>query len=256
MGTTVSAKSILLNMPSMSCPPKVLSKIMSLRDLKTHRKELLGLATHIWEWGFPWIWHGTCFLSAAKPLAIHQLLTTQVKPGKEKSKHLGQITVYILKSSCLAGTTRLSTLAPLSRAAPGHQVSETKSSTAGRSTSCQRDLGGNFYPANVCCLASSVKGTDAEGCLASWLNKSRCFLPDQVKSSFFSSMVLTRSSSSIQQVSYCWIFSFKSVILAIAPITMNPHFKWHLEAPDNYNTKGIYSGQAVYVLFKPFLIHF
>lgn len=88
MGTTVSAKSILLNMPSMPCPSKVLSKIVSLTDLKTHRKELLGLATHIWEWGFPWIWHGTCFLSAAKPLAIHQLLTTQVKTWKRQIQAL------------------------------------------------------------------------------------------------------------------------------------------------------------------------
>lgn len=35
---------------------------------------------------------------------------------------------------------------------------------------------------------------------------------------------------------------------------MNVYFKWSLEAPDNYNTKGPYSGQAVYVLFKPFLM--
>lgn len=155
------------------------------------------------------------------------------------------------------GTTRLSIFASMSRAAPGHQVSVMKSSTAGRSPSCQWDLGGNFYPANVCCLASSGKGADAEGCLASCLNKSQCFLPDQVKSSLFSSLVLTRSSSSIQQLSYCWIFSFQSVILAIALVTtMNPHLKWLLEAPGNYSTKGEYSGQALCVLFKPFLMFF
>jgi len=61
MGTTASAKSSLLNVQSTPRPPTVLSKNMTLRDLETFRKELLGLAMWFWAWGFLRVWHGTCF---------------------------------------------------------------------------------------------------------------------------------------------------------------------------------------------------
>lgn len=87
MGTTVSAKSVLLNMQSMPCPSTVLSKNMSLRDLKTQERVAGASNSHL-RVGFSLdlAWH--LFLSAAKPLAIHQLQIMQVKTWKRQIQTL------------------------------------------------------------------------------------------------------------------------------------------------------------------------
>lgn len=154
------------------------------------------------------------FLSAVKPLATHPLLITQVKIWGNQTQTLDQISVHV--SSMRSGGYQFGHFG--SRPAV-EMVSQWLGSTADGSPSQWRELGGNFYLAQLLLLgllASSAAGAGAGGCLASWLNKPQRFLPELVKSSLFRCLVPPSSMGSKQQLG-CFCISSAEVRSVVLP---------------------------------------